>query len=91
LKRPDRLKVLGQWCHVLYVDLKKEGAENSETLYGDCDAALRVIRIEKTLDDDMTKRVLKHEKMHMRLGLSGLSEILSSEQEEAICVLMESE
>ena len=90
MKRPDTVRVLGQRCHVLYVDLKSE-SKDEETLYGDCDAATRIIRIERTLDDDMTKRVLKHEKMHMKLGLSGLTELFTTEQEEALCVLAESE
>ena len=91
MKRPDRVKILGQWCAVKFMDLKEEGQRNNETLYGDCDLATRTIRVEQSLDDDLAKRVLKHEKMHMKLGLSGLSELLTLEQEEAICVLMESE
>jgi hypothetical protein len=73
------------------VDLKPEGDKAGETLYGDCDSATRIIRIEKSSDDELCKRILKHEKMHMKLGLSGLTEILTSEQEEAICVLAETD
>ena len=91
MKRPDRVKILGQWINILYVDLKPEGDKDNETLYGDCDVAARIIRVEKSSDDELCKRILKHEKLHMKLGLSGLTEILSSEQEEAICVLAETE
>lgn len=91
MKRPDRVKILGQWCHILYVDLKAEGDQADEIFWGDANVDTRIIRIEKTADDEMTKRILRHEKMHMKLGLSGLSELFSAEQEEALCVLAESE
>tara|TARA_R100000742_G_C4256970_1_gene74823 strand:+ start:129 stop:404 length:276 start_codon:yes stop_codon:yes gene_type:complete len=91
MKKPEKIKILGQWAKVQYVDLTKGGEAVGEVLYGDCDVATRTIRIEKSLDDNLTKRVIKHETMHMKLGLSGLSEILTDEQEEAICVLVESD
>ena len=91
MKRPDRVKILGQWITILYVDLKKEGENHDEILYGDCDSRARIIRIEKTLDDDLTKRILNHEKYHMKLGLSGVAELLTSDQEEALAVLAETD
>ncbi len=91
MKRPERVKILGQWCKVNFTDLKEEGNRNNEILYGDCNLTTRTIRVEQSLDDEIAKRVLRHEKMHMKLGLSGLSEMLNPEQEEALCVLMESE
>lgn len=91
MKRPDRVRILGQWINILYVDLKPEGEKANETLYGDCDSTTRIIRVDKSVDDDLCKRIIKHEKMHMKLGLSGLTEILTLEQEEAICVLAETD
>ena len=91
MKRPDRVKILGQWVNILYVNLQDEGEKHNEVLYGDCDSRTRIIRIEKTLDDQLTKRILNHEKYHMKLGLSGVIELLTAEQEEALCVLSETD
>jgi len=89
MRKPDRAKVLGQWVDILYVDLKPEGEKDDENLFGDCDVPNRVIRIEKTLEGELFKRTLRHEKQHMKLGISGLSNQLSPELEEQLCDLAE--
>ena len=88
MKKHDRVKVLGQWVRVEHKDLSVDAAPD-ENLHGDCNVERRLIRLDQSLEGADYKRVLRHEKMHMKLGLSGLSELLTPEQEEAICVLSE--
>ena len=84
---PEKFMVLGQKIKVEYVDnLVVEG----ERCEGGCYVSERVIKIDASLINDTGRllRVIRHEVMHMRIGLCGLSEIL--DPKEAICVLMES-
>ncbi len=83
MKRRKRMKVLGQWVTLEHTDLQ------SEELWGDCDVAKRHIRIKVDATDDEYNRVLRHEVCHMRLGISGLSELMTPELEEALAVLAE--
>lgn len=84
-KRKTKIKILGEWIKIEYCSI-----EVMDGCWGDSDSQARVIRIEEGLDDAMYKRILSHETMHMKLGLSGISEHLTTETEESICVLMES-
>lgn len=81
--KPVNCIILGQRVNIKYVTMSND--------HGQCDVALREIRLNKKLDGDSLYRVLRHEKMHMRLGISGISELLTSEMEEALCCLAESE
>ena len=81
--KPDSCIIMGQIISIKYVTLSND--------HGSSDVALREIRLNKKLADDVLERVLRHEKFHMKLGLSGLTEILSSELEEALCNLAESD
>ena len=86
---PEKFIVLGQKVKIEYVDnLIVEG----ERCEGGCYISERVIKIDASLINDTNRllRVIRHELMHMRIGLSGLSEIIDPKVEEAICVLMES-
>lgn len=83
MKRRKRMKVLGQWVTIDHCDLK------NEELWGDCDVGKRIIRIKDDATDEEYQRVLRHEVCHMRLGISGLSEFLTPELEEALAVLAE--
>jgi len=74
---------LGVWVKIEHTSLAEEG------ILGDSTVTKRVIRIEKTLEGGEYLRVLRHECMHMKLGISGLSDMLNKKQEEALCVLAE--
>ena len=84
VKRPSRVKVLGQWVTVEEVDLSEE-----DGLWGDSNTGKRHIRIKEGTTDVEYQRVLRHEIFHLRLGISGLSELLTAEQAEALAVLAE--
>ena len=84
--RKSRVRILGRWIKILYIeDLKADG----EKVWGICDDDELTISIEATASDDMYQRTLEHEKMHMRLRLSGLIEMMSDELDEALARLME--
>lgn len=83
MRKPQRIKVLGEWFRVLHMDLSEEG------LFGDCDVDNRVIRIDQSLEGKSFKETLKHEKFHAMLRISGISELLGDQLEEAICRLVE--
>ena len=81
--------VLGQHVEIKYIDNLHVDGEKCE---GGCYLSERVIKLDSSLLDDPARlqRVTVHEKMHMALGVSGLSELMDSKVEEAICVMMES-
>ena len=81
----EKLTILGEKIIVKYVDLI------SEDISGDADVVKRTIRIEKKLNSKERQRVLAHEQFHMKLGLSGLSDLLDPKMEEALCTLAEIE
>ena len=83
MKKPQRIQVLGEWFKIEHTDLIPEG------LCGDCDVDNKVIRIEQSLEGKTFKETLIHEKFHAMLTLSGLSQFLSDELEEALCRLIE--
>lgn len=85
--RKTKVRVLGQWVQIVYMkDLRNE---DDEPCWGMCDVDNRRISLEADMDDAMYERVLRHEKMHMKLRLSGLIEMMSEELDEALAVLME--
>ena len=81
--KPETITVLGQIVKIKYAALTNN--------HGDCDVALREIRLNKKLEGEALIRVLRHEAFHMKLGIAGLNELLSSELEEALCALAESD
>ncbi len=83
MKKRNRIKIFGEWVTLDHVDLTSEG------IYGDCTVSSRTIRLHVGLEGAEYKRVLAHESEHMRLGISGLSEMMSAELEEALAVLAE--
>ena len=88
MKKPSRVKILGQWIEIQHVDLSPE-KEDAEILYGDSDLRARLIRIDINLDGAAFKRILNHEMYHMKLGISGLAETMPDNLEEALCILAE--
>ena len=66
----------------------KEDLED-EKLCGDCDALNQVIRVDVNLSKEARIKSYVHEIMHGIVKTSGLSELISEEVEEALCVAME--
>lgn len=60
-----------------------------EDRYGDCDVTKRKIRIDPTEPLDRQWETLFHETIHAVLGLSGYSELLKDDLEEALVVLLQ--
>ena len=85
MKKRNRIRVLGQWIDLIHVDLTDEG------VHGDCDVESRTIRIHIGLEGPRYTRVLRHELFHMKVGLAGLTELMSPELEEALAVLAETD
>jgi hypothetical protein len=86
----DRIvTVLGQEVRIEHVPNLLVGDERCE---GGCYISERLIKIsdEHREDELRYNRILVHEMVHMILGISGVSEMLTLPVEEAICVVMES-
>ena len=78
-----------QYFTVEYVDnLMIEG----EVCEGGCWLSKRVIRLSTDLLNcsERHDRVLRHEIYHALIGLSGLTELMPDNVEEALCVMLES-
>ena len=87
MKRPSKIKVLGQVVTIKQVTNLKN--EDGIACHGLCEVHNRIISIEKGMPNDKYIRLVRHETFHMKLGMSGLSEMLTDEQEEALAVLAE--
>lgn len=57
--------------------------------HGTCDVPMRTIYIRRTDPISLQRETLLHECVHMILGLSGISQLLSDELEEAIVIAVE--
>ena len=86
----DRIvSVLGQEVRIEHVPNLLVGDERCE---GGCYISERLIKIsdEHREDEGRYNRILVHEMVHMILGISGVSEMMTLPIEEAVCVVMES-
>jgi hypothetical protein len=74
------------------VDRKSIDRENIDiNAHGFCDPDARKIQIAvEGKSEDLINRVILHEITHAMLFVSGLSELVSNELNEGICVMMES-
>ncbi len=87
MKKPKSITVLGNRVTVKSVaDLK---ATDGDKCFGLACVQTRTISIDSKCKGAAYDRVLRHEIFHMKLGLSGQSENLTDEQEEALAVLAE--
>ena len=87
MKRPSKIKVLGQVVTIKeIVGLKNE---DGIPCHGLCEVHERVISIEKGMPNNKYERLVRHETFHMKAGISGIGEMLTGEQEEALAVLAE--
>jgi hypothetical protein len=82
-KRPRSIDVLGTKYKIRYRNFSKEDYE------GHIVPEERTIYVHNGHGKDATYEIIRHEVMHALLMLSGISEGLQPEQEEALCVLME--
>ena len=87
MKRPSKIKVLGQVVTVKQIANLKN--EDGIACHGFCDVHNRVIAIEKGISNDKYIRIVRHEMFHMKMGLSGVGEMFTDEQEEVLAVLAE--
>ena len=85
MKKANSTRVLG-------VHIKIEHVPNlieTEGNLGEADDDTFTIRLDASLEGDRYKRVLRHERTHMALRMSGIVEHLDDNTEEALCRLME--
>jgi hypothetical protein len=75
--------VLGETYKIRYRDLSKKDYD------GRIFQLERVIHVHNGYGRDETYAIIRHEVMHALLMISGVTESLTAEQEEALCVLME--
>ena len=87
MKRPSKIKVLGQVVTIKQVANLKN--EDGIPCHGMCEVHERVISIAKGMTNSKYERVVRHEMFHMKMGLSGIGEMFTDEQEEALAVLAE--
>jgi len=87
-KRKKRVRVMGHWIQVVHV---KGLLEDGERCWGVCLEDELTIVLEEDMSDILYKRTLNHEKMHMRLRLCGLIELIPPEIDEALARMMELE
>lgn len=80
---PKSLKIMG---HTVHIRLRPR-LENED--HGQADWQKKEILISQAYPESQQWLTLRHEVLHIILGLSGLSEVLTSEQEEAIVVCFE--
>ena len=89
MDKPMKIKVLGQTVVVRYIANLKN--EDNISCWGLSHTNERYIEIDKGLSKAASARVLRHEIFHMKLGISGLSELLPEGLEEALAVLAETD
>jgi hypothetical protein len=85
MKKANSTRILG-------VRIKIEHVPNltaDEGILGDADDDTFTIRLDAGLEGDRYRRVLRHERTHMALRMSGIVEHLDDNTEEAICRLFE--
>lgn len=82
--------VLGRKVHIKQVSKNDLKEMADDEVLGYFDPSEDTIYMSKSLSSDVFQRVLLHELLHATLNISGLSEIVSSEQEEALATVMES-
>ena len=83
---PKHIEILGHRFKVVVCELP---SSDTHYLHGDCDTSRRYIRINASDSPGVQIRTLFHEKLHAILGISGVSNLLSEEVEEAIVVALE--
>lgn len=83
MRIPVKICVLGEWIPIIYQDYLE--AEDGTVCDGYFDTSNCEIRLNSTLPIQRIKQVLIHELTHAIMDITGLSDILTDEQEEAVC------
>lgn len=81
LQLPKTIMIFGKEFKVIVTSLKG--------LHGDCNIGNLTIRIHQNLTKEEALSTLFHEAIHASLGISGLNEMLTENQEEAIVRMLE--
>lgn len=91
LRKPHKIKIMDKEFLVNPVPAKdiQKFADKNETLYGYFDDIHSIIYIDKSLDQTVYERILLHEITHAILSVTGISNLLKTNLEEAICDAME--
>jgi len=80
-----KIPVLGVPFEIQYVNKINEEDDS----YGECDGPAHKIKIKKSLTNEQKRLTVFHEILHAALYISGQSELLTEQQEEAIVVALE--
>lgn len=82
---------MGKKFAIKYVPHKEleRFVDKDEEIYGYFDEVPGIIYIDNSLDKAVQDRILIHELVHATLSVSGISNLLKSNMEEAICDVME--
>lgn len=78
---PESVQIFGRQFKVVVTNLKG--------LHGECDPDKNIIRIHQGVGVESAKQTLFHEAVHAAFAVSGQSELLKEEQEEAIVRMIE--
>jgi len=87
IKKPhknSKISVFGENFNIKFVTLNL-----SEHELGECNCMTKLIQIRPGLTKELTVKTIAHELTHAAIGISGLTELLSPAQEEAICIVNE--
>lgn len=84
MARPTKIDILG--IPVRIIQVKKIDKDDA---YGESNFMDRTIKIRAGLPEDLFESTLLHEIVHTILGMTGQSEHLKHEQEEAIVLALE--
>jgi hypothetical protein len=88
-RKTKKIKVLGQTVTLSHIDGLK--TDEDVRCWGLCLVQERMIFLDAGLTGEAYNRVLRHEIFHMKVGISGLTELLPDELEEALAVLAETD
>jgi len=87
MRLPKYIDVFGNRIKVIVKDYPTAGPD--DYIYGEACSARREIYINSAEGLDSQRRTLFHERLHMILGLAGVSQLLDPDLEEAIVVAFE--
>lgn len=85
MKKANSTRIFGVKVDIEHV----KGLAEKEGALGIADDDQLLISLDADLEGDRYKRVLRHERTHMALRMSGIVEHLDDPTEEAICRLFE--
>lgn len=84
MKKPTKVTVMG-----IPFEVKHPQNVDKEKSYGETVGTERVIKVKQSLEGDIFEATLLHEIIHGIFYVSGQTELMSEEQEEALTVALE--